>query len=312
MVTSTSDIVDVMDKAVSGFLKKDIPSSLYHYTNYNGLNGILNSRQLWFTHYKQLNDTSEILHGMDQIKNLAKKILQVREKELIQPIRPESRFLNTFNSCFDKLPYIFYVFSACDQSNHLPAWYQYGDLCRGFAIEFASDILQNAQIQVEQPLGSFSFPAVVGRVHYNVENMAPIVEELFRTANLSQYKNDSNREKEEATGTTLATALIQLACFLKTSAFSNEREIRILSLTGHNIILPEELKIFSSADPLRPYVNITERIASPYFFHDKVKSITAGPCNHKAAFEHGIRTLLKRYNYEAKSVKIFRSDIPFR
>jgi hypothetical protein len=32
---------------------------LYHYTDQKGLLGILESKQLWATHYRYLNDTSE-------------------------------------------------------------------------------------------------------------------------------------------------------------------------------------------------------------------------------------------------------------
>lgn len=35
---------------------------LYHYTTASGLKGILDRHTLWATHYKLLNDTSEIEH----------------------------------------------------------------------------------------------------------------------------------------------------------------------------------------------------------------------------------------------------------
>ena len=42
-------------------IKKD--TILYHYTNYEGLKGILSDQRLWFTDYKHLNDTSEIKYS---------------------------------------------------------------------------------------------------------------------------------------------------------------------------------------------------------------------------------------------------------
>lgn len=39
----------------------DVYEHLYHYTNLSGLKGILSSQSLWATHYKHLNDQSEML-----------------------------------------------------------------------------------------------------------------------------------------------------------------------------------------------------------------------------------------------------------
>lgn len=38
-----------------------------HYTTFEGLRGILSTKQLWATHYQFLNDTSEMEHGKKHI-----------------------------------------------------------------------------------------------------------------------------------------------------------------------------------------------------------------------------------------------------
>src|SRR5208282_4143874 len=38
---------------------------LYHYTNGQGLKGMLESGRVWFTDYRRLNDPSELTHGID-------------------------------------------------------------------------------------------------------------------------------------------------------------------------------------------------------------------------------------------------------
>ncbi|STX37481.1 Uncharacterised protein [Legionella feeleii] len=42
--------------------------SLYHYTTFNSLKNILKSRKLRYTHYKNLNDPTEIQFGLELIK----------------------------------------------------------------------------------------------------------------------------------------------------------------------------------------------------------------------------------------------------
>ena len=41
---------------------------LFHYTRPGGFDGILNSQQLWATHYKNLNDTTEVLHLKEPLR----------------------------------------------------------------------------------------------------------------------------------------------------------------------------------------------------------------------------------------------------
>ncbi|MEX0724544.1 MAG: hypothetical protein WD053_11725 [Gracilimonas sp.] len=36
---------------------------LYHYSNLNGIRGIIENRELWFSHISSLNDPMEIDHG---------------------------------------------------------------------------------------------------------------------------------------------------------------------------------------------------------------------------------------------------------
>lgn len=38
----------------------NLPKHLYHYTTLEGLKGIISSNALWATHYKYLNDSSEV------------------------------------------------------------------------------------------------------------------------------------------------------------------------------------------------------------------------------------------------------------
>jgi hypothetical protein len=46
----------------------ELPDVLYHYTSEAGLRGILDSKVLWGTHVRHLDDESEWLHGFDLFK----------------------------------------------------------------------------------------------------------------------------------------------------------------------------------------------------------------------------------------------------
>lgn len=42
---------------------------IYHYTDLNGLKGIIESGSLWATHFSFLNDSNELIHGMNCLEN---------------------------------------------------------------------------------------------------------------------------------------------------------------------------------------------------------------------------------------------------
>ena len=42
---------------------------IYHYTDLNGLLGIVGSNSLWATHFSFLNDSNELIHGMNCLEN---------------------------------------------------------------------------------------------------------------------------------------------------------------------------------------------------------------------------------------------------
>ena len=53
----------------------DAYPKLYHYTNFDGLKGILKSNTLWATHYKALNDFREVEQFRPRLKNLVEKYI---------------------------------------------------------------------------------------------------------------------------------------------------------------------------------------------------------------------------------------------
>lgn len=63
----------------SKFVSEDFPK-LYHYTDANGLKGIIENNELWATHYQYLNDFTEVAQSRDRILPLALK----RAKESFQ------------------------------------------------------------------------------------------------------------------------------------------------------------------------------------------------------------------------------------
>jgi len=49
--------------AVEEQINKAIPKTLWHYTSFNALVGIVTSKKIWATEYRFLNDREEFLHA---------------------------------------------------------------------------------------------------------------------------------------------------------------------------------------------------------------------------------------------------------
>src|SRR5437016_2137797 len=47
---------------VSSHINKPIPSTLWHYTSHTGFQGIINSKKIWATEFRFLNDRQEFFH----------------------------------------------------------------------------------------------------------------------------------------------------------------------------------------------------------------------------------------------------------
>jgi len=52
----------------------EVPDLLYHYANFGGLTGILQSRRLWATDIRYLNDANELSYGVSEMSELVEKI----------------------------------------------------------------------------------------------------------------------------------------------------------------------------------------------------------------------------------------------
>jgi hypothetical protein len=66
-----------LNKIKEDFDKKNQtkPTTIYHYTNFESLKGILESRCLWLTNYRYLNDSSEINYSCDEVLELIQRII---------------------------------------------------------------------------------------------------------------------------------------------------------------------------------------------------------------------------------------------
>ena len=115
------------------FVEAQPKDRLYHYTNDDGLRGILKSGQLWLTNIFKLNDPSEVSHGFD----IGVKALTSSRADGTPQSKEFARVLEAFyNRVGIQGSAKFFVCSFSWHEDDLCQWRAYADNGRGYALEF--------------------------------------------------------------------------------------------------------------------------------------------------------------------------------
>jgi hypothetical protein len=110
---------------------------LYHYTNQQGLLGIISSGQIWASHIRYLNDTKEYFAGRSFIGRIASvmKELNYADEETAKTVDDTLKLIDTFD---------IYVtsFSKAEEGDSLNLWRAYAHSIPGFSIGFDAENLK--------------------------------------------------------------------------------------------------------------------------------------------------------------------------
>ncbi len=298
---------DITDSFTNELMDAPIPPLIYHYTNDSGLRGILESGQLWFTDIFNLNDPSELSHGI----GYALDILKHQANNGPNEAKVFSKFFShaVTGNVETSAHYFVCCFSKTDHD--LGQWRAYADDGRGYAIGFDAKLLEQAfakAVTAEAHLHS-TFP-----VTYDDTQLCRIHEQLVtETIPLISAPRGMGLDDEVISefllqlSTNLASSCVFASLFFKHEAYRNEEEYRFLQIYRADRAIPD-LKIRS-----RPYSLVKYRefdwkgVAA-----ESVKEVTAGPAgDQKVAFNFA-NDCLREYPPALGITSIKRSEIPYR
>ena len=162
--------------------------SLYHYTDLNGMRGILEHKVLWLTHYKYLNDTEEFSHFYDDVVKAIDIEVEDRGYELdewFDPVRNYSEMANLFIASFCE-----------DEGDLLSQWRGYSKGNVGYSIEFCENEIKKLEsLYLEECLYETSEK---NELKTSIVNDFFNGKEINRLLNLSaRYKNEGFKEEKE-------------------------------------------------------------------------------------------------------------------
>lgn len=135
----TYNLVEIQKRQESTdkFVQK-VGKTLWHYTSFPALDGILNKKEIWFGSATNVNDSTEVIGFIDNLKqNIKNSITQ-------NNIKPTCDVDKIFKEIYDRTSqkhlFMFCLSQALDDAAQ---WDRYADYGRGVAIEFNTEALHN-------------------------------------------------------------------------------------------------------------------------------------------------------------------------
>ncbi|MEX0904446.1 MAG: DUF2971 domain-containing protein [Balneolaceae bacterium] len=293
----TPELEEAAKPFLSDWLKKhtlENGEQLFHYTDLNGLKGILKERGLWISHISTLNDPFELKYGQ-------KLIIQELDNQIVKENEDNIReFYNSIKisvGSFGKAMHQTFIACFCESENLLSQWRAYSNNGGGFSIGF--EINDSSLITFEKTNFEECFKPILRKIIYKpeeqmrlIKDYINIVTEGYRKGIVGKVSGVMNENYHSAVmGSQASNLLLDLILSIKNPAFSEEKEWRLIHviLDHHE---PEKLKFRESNYDLIPY-------KQSYLFDRKdesnifpIKSIILGPSIDQESQKSAIQLFL--------------------
>ena len=210
-----------MIRYITEKLYSDIPQeTLYHYTTFTGLLGIVKSGSLWASDIRYMNDSAEMRHTADLIgSEINKRIVGGHSNSNLL-----NQFLDWVSHRFTN-GHMLFAASFRSNGNLLSQWRGYSSLGKGVSIGFdPGHLLKCAQRQSFQ----------VGRCIYEPEEQNRLIKQVVDSVEAlgSEYIGDQSQHSSRSYHSVfenIESDLLRIAAILKHPSFREEDEWRIVS-----------------------------------------------------------------------------------
>lgn len=291
---------------------------VWHYTNAQGLLGILQSDQLWATSTRMLNDGREIAHGLDLLGNEAMRYLE--DNSDLSPIQRAYISDCVGESYTAMLASDIYAICASLESDSLSQWRAYAG-SGGYAIGLDPNVVLTI---VTEHTGRY-FDVLENRttgwrvVLYGDDDITDHARSVFDFLASTAPAPDAKRGSDQW-NSLVRSGLFPLnltAPWIKHPGFADEREVRwaftgeqatqiagATHLRTNNLGIVPYLRVTANVDPSGMSVSSSVSRALP------IREIMVGPCPYPEAAIRGLGSALKITGYH--DVDITLSEVPYR
>ena len=276
---------------------------LWHYTDGNGLLGIIQSGTLYATQVSCLNDSTEIRYAASLFKSalmsllskysnnnaaesFVNKYLRLMEEEPERPAHAPSPF---FVSCFS------------EQEDDLPQWRSYCGGENGYAIGFVARTLFGVG-----PLVRVNYD---GPLHQKLATEIADATVKFFLEGLEKKRAETADKWAEEFLTFWDPFLTRLAPMVKDPGFGSEKEYRII----HEFTVPElkNMCFVQKKTMMSRHIALSFPLGGEAWVPRlPIAKILVGPCRHREITRISVDTLLRKMGYGGG--KVYSSKRPFQ
>lgn len=265
----------------------DIAGPLYHYTDAKGLLGIIESKKLWATHIRYLNDEREFRHALGLADSIIARLARDRvyEYEILQTLSDFTDRIKEVDS---------FVSSFSLLGDDLNQWRAYSHNGAGFSVSFEPRVMNELFAET----GFSLYPCC-----YDDEQSNDELRDIYTVA--ADQLRDKPSERDHVLAEFMA-GLLLVAAWSKHPAFEAEQEWRLVGNRFYGNSMNTKCRATDSM--LIPYVevdlNLVNMNGSP------ISGVCVGPSAHKELSVQALKTHLA--NNGLPSIEPSESKIPFR
>lgn len=284
---------------------EELPKKLYHYTNGQGLIGILGGKKLWATQHSFLNDKVEMHYAIGLFRKCVDKEVKKFDKES-ETYRKLSN-LNWIVGDFINLNHVF-VTSFSENGDLLSQWRGYGTNGFGYSLGFNPRMIS---LTAEKKQKDF----ILLKVIYERLLQEEIIKEYLEKYAALLVKHAKDLENASDEFLELENGIIFNLVRFKHTAFREEAEWRIISFSGANYFNDsfKDLKVRSGSNSSINNLIIYKEIdfmpdLQGLFSKSPIKEIIIGPQNDFDKSKMALEILLNKSFGENLIVDILKSD----
>lgn len=267
--------------------KDNKPKILYHYTNQEGLTGIIKESVLWATKIHFLNDATELVKPLKIADDYLFEIAypdyggEYRDTKTAKYMLKQIKSWENINIC---------IASFCSSGDILSQWRGYSTFGSSYSIGFNTEI----------------FESIVAKHSFKLHKCSYFSEEEYERNIIDFIKAvliDSNNTNKEPTD--FIGRFINKAATIKLDYFQEENEWRIISWEP-KLTTDNNFNFRTGKSMIIPYFSIPIDLSS-------VVEIAIGPCQNPDLARNAVYGLITKYNLvnvQLEDIKI--SSIPYR
>lgn len=224
---------EVLRLELAAIVSESPPKIIYHYTDINGLLGLIASGRIWATHASRLNDSSEYHHGTRVVADCVGKAIPASLTFLVDKILSEFRKVET------------YIASYSTEHDLLSQWRSYSGEKVGYCLGLVTDGI--ATLDNSTPLLEASI--------YKDGLAQQVISRMLKSVDEYLQQNQFGEVEVGFLLGVVGSTLANLACTIKHPKFEEEKEYRQFYQPDATSLLLEN-RFRNGRFGLTPYVEI--------------------------------------------------------